>query len=146
MLQIRRDADLAEEPIGAEYGAELWIEELERDLALVAEIARQEYGRHSAATNLAFELVAAGERRVELGQRVHAVSASFCRSRLQPLRAVDRPPAPKSPANMCVGGRESESVRIAGDTNDGSRIRDHFMPIPCGRAGPVANAVLKSIS
>src|SRR6476660_9163244 len=55
MLEIRRDADLAEKPLGAKHGAKLRIENLERDAPIVLDVASQVYGRHPAATNFTVE-------------------------------------------------------------------------------------------
>lgn len=60
MLQIRRYPDLTQESLGAEYGAQLGEEELECDLPVVAEIAREVNGRHTAMSDLPLDQVAAG--------------------------------------------------------------------------------------
>ena len=49
MLQVRRDLDLGQEPLDAEHGAELRVEDLERDRAVVPEVAREVHRRHAAA-------------------------------------------------------------------------------------------------
>src|SRR4029079_10789162 len=61
VLQVGRDADLAQEPLGTEHCPELGIEHFERDVALVLEVAGEEYGRHAAAPELTLEGVAAGQ-------------------------------------------------------------------------------------
>ena len=61
MLQVRGDADLAQKPLDAEHRAELGVEHLERDVALVPEVAREVDGRHAAGADLALDGVAAGE-------------------------------------------------------------------------------------
>ena len=58
MLQVRGDADLAQEPLGAERGGELGLQDLERDRAIVLEVVREEDGRHAAAPELALERIA----------------------------------------------------------------------------------------
>ena len=60
MLQIGGDADLAEESFDAEHGAELGIEHLERDAAVVLDVAREVHGGHAAAPDLALDGVATG--------------------------------------------------------------------------------------
>src|SRR5437762_1981787 len=52
MLQARGDADLAEEALGAEHRAQLGIQDLERHIALVLEVAREIHRRHTAGANL----------------------------------------------------------------------------------------------
>ena len=49
MLQIRGDADLGEESLDAEHRAELGVEHLERDVAVVPDVAREVHRRHAAA-------------------------------------------------------------------------------------------------
>ena len=61
MLQVGRDLDLGEEAIHAEHRAELGLEHLERDLALVLDVLREVDGRHAAFAELALDGVAAGE-------------------------------------------------------------------------------------
>ena len=59
--EARGRADLAEESLGAEAGAQLGMEHLEGDRAVVAEVACEPDGGHAAAAELALEGVAAGE-------------------------------------------------------------------------------------
>ena len=60
------ELDLAEEPLGADRGREVGPEDLEGDLAVVAEVLGQEHDGHAALAELALEVVAAGEAAVEL--------------------------------------------------------------------------------
>ena len=60
------ELDLAEEPLGADRGREVGPEDLEGDLAVVAEVLGQEHDGHAALTELALEAVAAGETALEL--------------------------------------------------------------------------------
>ena len=100
MLQVSRDANLTQEPVGAEHDTKLRIEDLERDVALVAEIARQIHGCHPTASNLALELVAAGERRVQLEYYVHAIIA-LARRRATARRAASRQAWLRTPDAAC---------------------------------------------
>jgi hypothetical protein len=61
MLQLRRSLDLSQEALGAECGGEVGMEDLYRDVAVVAEVVRQVDGRHSANADLAFDAIAIGE-------------------------------------------------------------------------------------
>ena len=61
MLQVRRDPYFGEESLGTEYGAEVRIQDLERDTARMSDVTRDVDGGHSAASDLAFNLVAARE-------------------------------------------------------------------------------------
>ena len=70
MLQPRRQADLAQEPVGAEAGRELGVEQLERDRPVVFEVLRQEYRRHPAAPELPLERIARAKAFQELGAQV----------------------------------------------------------------------------
>ena len=60
------ELDLAEEPVGADRGREVGPEDLEGDLAVVAEVLGQEHDGHAALAELALELVAPGETAFEL--------------------------------------------------------------------------------
>ena len=66
MLKIRRNPDLGQEAFDAEYGAELGVEELEGDVAVVPDVAREVDRRHSAGADLALYLIAFGKRFPEL--------------------------------------------------------------------------------
>ena len=66
MLQVRRDSDLGQEPLDADDRAELRVEHLERDVAIVPEIAREVDGGHSARADLALDDIAIGEPAKEL--------------------------------------------------------------------------------
>src|SRR2546430_15948849 len=63
VLQLRRETDLAQEPLGAEDGGKLRAEHLERDGAVVLEIASQIARGHPAAAELALDRVAARKGR-----------------------------------------------------------------------------------
>ena len=69
MLEVCRDADLAQKALDAEHGAELGVEHLQCDRPVVLHVAREIDGGHSAAADLALDRVAVRERdaqRVEL--------------------------------------------------------------------------------
>ena len=72
MLQVRGDLDLGEKALDAEHRAELRLEHLERDLAVVLDVAREVDGRHAAGADLALDLVPASEPAVQLLIREHA--------------------------------------------------------------------------
>ena len=55
MLQLRRRLDLGEEPLGAERGAEVRMQDLDRDVAVVLEVVREIDGRHAAGAELALD-------------------------------------------------------------------------------------------
>ena len=67
MLQPRRGLDLGEESLGAECRAEVLVEKLDGDVAIVSLVAREEDGRHPALADLALDVVAARERGGEGG-------------------------------------------------------------------------------
>jgi len=58
MLQIGGDLDLGQEPIGAEHGSELGLENLHRDLAVVFQVLREIHSRHAALPQLPLDAVA----------------------------------------------------------------------------------------
>jgi hypothetical protein len=68
MLQAGHQADLAEEPLGAERGGEPWVEHLECHGPVVPEIVREVNRGHATASELALERVAVGEGSRELFQ------------------------------------------------------------------------------
>jgi hypothetical protein len=57
MLEIGDDPDLTEESLGTQRGGELGAEDLERDLALVAQVAGEVDGGHAALSQLTLELI-----------------------------------------------------------------------------------------
>ena len=62
MLQVRCRLDLGEEPLGAERGGEILMQDFDGDAALVFEIAREVDGGHPALPELPLDAVAVGER------------------------------------------------------------------------------------
>jgi len=74
MLQVRRDLDFSEEPVNAEHRAELGLEHLERDLAVVLDVARKVDGRHAAGADFALYGIAFGDCSLQQPHRVHDVS------------------------------------------------------------------------
>jgi hypothetical protein len=70
VVEIRRDLDLREESLGAEHGAEVGSQDLERDAPVVPQIAREIHGRHTARADLTLYLVVIGQRRAELIERI----------------------------------------------------------------------------
>ena len=71
MLEVRCDLDFAQEALDAEHGAEVGAQHLERDPAIVLEVAREVDGRHPAGTEFTFDVVAIAEGGVQLGDGVH---------------------------------------------------------------------------
>ena len=62
VLELPGDADLAQESLGAEDGRKLGVEHLERDQAVVLEVAGEVHRGHPAAAELALDRVTARER------------------------------------------------------------------------------------
>jgi len=60
MRELCRDPDLAEEALGA-AGRDGLVEDLDRDVAVVAAVAREINGRHPTMTELALNGVAVGQ-------------------------------------------------------------------------------------
>ena len=58
MLQIGRELDLGQEPLGADHGGELGAQHLERHAAIVADVLRQVDGRHAAGADLTVQAIA----------------------------------------------------------------------------------------
>ena len=70
LLERRRRADLALEPLGADAGGELGRQDLDDDLASEPRLVGDEDARHPAAAELALERVGSTQRRLELGLKV----------------------------------------------------------------------------
>ena len=64
MMECRGDLDLAQEPVDAEHGGQVGLEDLERDLAVVLEVVGEVDGRHAPLAQLPLDAVAVGERGV----------------------------------------------------------------------------------
>ena len=62
MLQRRGELDLLEEPLGAEHGGELRVQHLDRDVAVVAQVAREVDRRHAAAPSSRSSVIRRAER------------------------------------------------------------------------------------
>ena len=61
MLQARGRANLGEESLAAERGAEVGMEHLDRDVAIVAEVVREKDGGHTTGAELAVDAISIGE-------------------------------------------------------------------------------------
>ena len=73
VLQVRRDFDFGEKTLGTKHRAELRIEHLECDAPVMSDVAGEKDGGHTAAANLAFHLITAGERVLKLIEKLHHV-------------------------------------------------------------------------
>ena len=70
MLEPGGGLDLAQEALGAERRGELGVQHLERDGAVVPEVAGEVDGGHAAATELALEAVAVSHCRLEVLRQI----------------------------------------------------------------------------
>jgi hypothetical protein len=61
MLETGGDPDLALKPAGAERGNQIRVQDLEGDVPVVAEVARQEDDRHAASAKLALDRIPISE-------------------------------------------------------------------------------------
>ena len=61
MLQAREEGDLAPKALGRLTVRDLGVDELDRDLAVVPNVVRAIDGGHAAATDLAIDLIPAGD-------------------------------------------------------------------------------------
>src|SRR3954471_9530248 len=91
MLEIRRHADLGEEPVGAEHGAQLGVQEFHRHAALMLEVAGEINGGHSAGADLALYLISTSKSDLEL--RLEGVHSANLRLGSAEASARSRPPA-----------------------------------------------------
>ena len=65
MLKIRGELYLLQEAIGAEYGGEFGMQQLDRDFAMVLDVFGEVDRRHSARAELALDPVTVGEMRCQ---------------------------------------------------------------------------------
>jgi len=70
VLELCREADLSQKPLGAEHGGKLGPQHLERDRAVVLEISGEVDRGHAAAAKLALDRVAVGERCLQTENRI----------------------------------------------------------------------------
>ena len=71
VLEVGGDADLVEEPLGADDGREVGPQDLHGDAALVAQVLAQVDRGHPARAHFALDAVAVGEGRAEALQVRH---------------------------------------------------------------------------
>ena len=77
MLQTGGDVDLGKKSFSTQHSSELWMDDLDSDLAMMTKIFREIDGRHAALSQLSFNCVFVGQRDRETIQRV----SHFCASR-----------------------------------------------------------------
>src|SRR5438128_2157263 len=70
VLEIGGDFDFLQESFGTEDGGELRMENLERDLTVIALVVRKVDGGHATAADLAFNHVSIGQRGLETVQQL----------------------------------------------------------------------------
>ncbi len=71
VLERRGDLDLAEEPLAAQDGGQLGLQQLDGDVAVVLQVLREEDRRHPAFAKLPFDPVPVSQRRRELLEHFH---------------------------------------------------------------------------
>src|SRR4029079_7696707 len=71
MLKLGRRLDLGEEAIAAECGSKVRMENFDCEVAVVLEVVREVYGRHTTGADLPVDAIAIGKRSLELQQRRH---------------------------------------------------------------------------
>ena len=74
MLQRRGDADLREEPLGADGRGDLVAQHLDRDAAVVPQVAREIHGGHAAARDLALDRRSGPRARARAARRAGGAS------------------------------------------------------------------------
>ena len=71
MLERRRNFDLAEEPLAAEDGRQVGLEQLDGDTSPVLQVLGEKDDRHPTVAELPLDAVAIAQRRRELLEEVH---------------------------------------------------------------------------
>ena len=74
VLQLGRDVDFLQEPLGGERGGHVGEEHLDGDVPVVPEIAPQVHRRHAAGAELALDPVGAGQRSLQPIEYFHGPS------------------------------------------------------------------------
>ena len=117
MLQIGRDLDLRHEPFDAEHGAEFRVQDLERDLAIVLEIAREVHSRHAALADAALDGVAAPKGGVELLGGMHGSG----RNKVRPIAELRQ----LEPMHTCRAQTSAfgEPSKTSAEPHGGQRVR-----------------------
>src|SRR5688500_6383282 len=117
MLQPGRRPDLAQEAIATERGAEVRMEDLDGDLALVAKIVREVDRRHAALAELPLDVIAVGEGGGEASGRCgHCPAAAiFCSSSVNQFSTTTSCPAPG--ARSVLTSRTMTNPRLSGVTS-----------------------------
>ncbi len=118
MLEIRRDFDLAQESLGAEYRTELRIENLDGDFSIVFEIVREVDSRHAAASKLALDSIPIEETGCDVagdGSHCWAIPDYFRASRgARSLTSSNHPVATTSLDRPFVPAVRTRNVRVLG--------------------------------
>src|SRR5687768_92001 len=70
MVQLGRDLDFAQEPLGAKSGCDLGMQHFQGNLPIVLEVVRQEYRCHTTATELALDRVTVAKRGPQVFKKV----------------------------------------------------------------------------
>ena len=105
------------EPLGAEYGRELGLENFDRDVAVVLEILREVDRRHAAGAELALDAVSVGQRgceTVDHGRRASSRQSGFGERSGRSLRLSD-----EARANCRRGGPPRGSAVVRGGSGCG---------------------------
>src|SRR4051794_35586508 len=71
MLQLRRRLDLGQESFRTECNAEVFVQDLDRDVSVVAEIVREIYCRHAARADLSLDAVPVCNGATDVVEDVH---------------------------------------------------------------------------
>ena len=80
MLQPRRRTDLGQEPLAPERRAEVRVEDLDGDVAIVLEVVREIHGRHPARAELSLDPISGGEGvRQARGDVAHGAARALAR-------------------------------------------------------------------
>src|ERR1700735_5347602 len=87
MLEVRRDADLAQEPLNTKDRTQLGIEHFHRHSAIMTEVPGEVDRRHAPTAKLTLDFVPASQGSVEGSRRIHAQTYG---SPLRSAKAVRR--------------------------------------------------------
>ena len=113
MMEPRGHLDLAQKALGAEHLGEPLLQHLERDRAVVPEVAREVDDGHTAVAHLALDRIAAGQGGLESVQQVEHAA-------VREVGFVSIPPCPTSSQGGFLVGPLHRQARMAAANTAGT--------------------------
>ena len=117
VLECRGDLDLAEEPLAAEDGRQLGLEQLDGDAPVVLQVLGEKDDRHPTAAKLSLDPVSIAERRRELLEEFHGRPFPPVEPMCPALSGLarNRPSRPRVSSPQRDGGPDQHNPEGKGD-------------------------------